>query len=100
MGFLKFLFFTVVGIWFVGLILRATVNRWLKKRAEEYNRAAAQARREANRQARGRKEGDMVIETRQTTDRKVRRDVGDYVEFEEITETTSRSTSVKNEQTQ
>lgn len=81
----------------MGLVLRVTVSRWLKKRSEEYNRAAEQARREARRQARGSSEGDVVIETRQTTDRRVRRDVGDYVEFEEVTETTTSSTSVKNE---
>lgn len=88
MKFLTFLFFLFVGIWLVGLIFRGAINRWLRKRTEEYNRAAQQAQKEARRQARGNKEGDVVIETtRTTTEKKVRRDVGDYVEFEEITET-------------
>ncbi len=88
MGFLRFLLFALIAFWLVGLILRASVNRWLRKRTEEYNRAAKQAQREAQRQARGKREGDVVIEsTRTTVEKKVSRDVGDYVEFEEITET-------------
>ncbi len=86
MGFLKFLFFALVAFWLVGLIFRASVNRWLRKRTEEYNRAAKQAQREAQRAARGKREGDVVIETTRTSSgKKVSRDVGDYVEFEEIT---------------
>jgi short subunit dehydrogenase-like uncharacterized protein len=75
-----------VGIWFVGLILRAVFSRWLRKRTEEFNRAARQAEREAKR--RGRREGEVTVETtRATVERKVNRGVGEYVEFEEITVT-------------
>ena len=82
MWILKFLFFALVAFWLVGLILRASLSRWLTKRTEEYNRAAKQAQR----QAKGKREGDVVIERTHTeTGKKVRRDVGDYVEFEEIT---------------
>ncbi len=87
MAFLKFLFFALIAFWLLGLIFRASVNRWLRKRTEEYNRAARQAQQEARRQARGQHEGDVIIETTRTaTEKKVRRDVGDYVEFEEVSE--------------
>ncbi len=88
MGFLTFLLFALIAFWLIGLILRASVNHWLNKRTEEYNRAAKQAQREAQRQARGKREGDVVIEsTRTATEKKISRNVGDYVEFEEIIET-------------
>ena len=99
MGFLKFLFFALIAFWLLGLILRASVNRWLRKRTEEYNRAARQAQRESRRQARGSREGDVVIEkTQAAAEKKIRRDVGDYVEFEEITETDEQEAAGKKKQ--
>lgn len=87
MGFLYFLFFLVVGIWLFGLVFRATVNRWLRKRTEEYNRAANEARQEAKRRSRGKREGEVTIEAGEAAMRKkVSRSVGDYVEFEEVDE--------------
>lgn len=88
MNFLVFIFFLVVVVWLIGLIGRASINRWLKKRADEYNRAAKAAQREAKRAARGKREGDVTIEaTEAAFQKKVSRDVGDYVEFEEVAET-------------
>lgn len=79
------MFIALFVIWLVGLILRATVSRWLRKRTEEYNRAAKQAQSEARRQARSKRTGDVTIEaTEAAMQKRVRRDVGDYVEFEEI----------------
>ncbi len=72
-------------VWFVGLIIRATFSRFLRRQTEAYNRAAKEAQREAQRQARGRREGDVTVEaTRRSTEKKVNRSVGEYVEFEEI----------------
>lgn len=88
MRFLIFLAFLLFGIWFVGLIARATLSRWLRKRTEEYNRAAKEARRQAS--ARGKHEGEVTVETtRAAAEKKVNRGVGEYVEFEEITITTT-----------
>ena len=80
---MTFLFFLFAGIWFVGLIIRAALGRWLRKRAEEYNRAAQRAQREARRS--GRREGEVTVEaTRAAAEKKVNRGVGEYVEFEEV----------------
>ncbi len=84
MKLLAFLGFFLLGIWFVGLILRATFSRWLRRRTEEYNRAAKEAQRQAR--TRGRREGDVTVEaTRASVEKKVRGGVGEYVEFEEVT---------------
>lgn len=92
MTFLYVIFFLVVALWFFGLIGRAAINRWLRKRTDEYNRAAKAAQREAKRQARGKREGDVTIEATEAAFRKrVSNDVGDYVEFEEVAETYEES---------
>ncbi len=87
MGFLKFLLIFLVVVWFVGLILRATFSRFLKRTAENYNRAAEAATKEAQRQARDarRKVGEVTVEQGAATGaKKVNRTVGEYVEFEEV----------------
>jgi nitrogen fixation protein FixH len=84
MGFLKFLLIFLAIIWFVGLVIRATFSRFLRKRTEEFNRMAGEARREAARK--GRREGEVSVEaTRAAVEKRVSRGVGEYVEFEEIT---------------
>lgn len=91
MAFLKFIFFLLVGFWLVGLIFRATFTRWFNKRAAEYERSARQAQREAQKQARGRREGDVIVENTGTVRKRVSRSVGDYVEFEEVDEVAEKS---------
>jgi hypothetical protein len=72
-------------LWFAGLIIRATFSRFLRKGAEAYNRAAKQAENEARRQSRGKREGEVTVEkTEGAVEKRVRRDVGDYVEYEEV----------------
>jgi len=85
MKFLMFIACVLFGIWFAGLVLRATLSRWLRRRTEEYQRAAERARR-AERTRRSR-EGDVTIETQGDAARKkVNRAVGEYVDFEETKE--------------
>ena len=87
MGFFKFLFIFLAVVWFVGLIFRATFGRFLRKQTEAYQKAAKAAQKEAQRQARSRKEGEITVETtRDAGGKKVNRSVGEYVEFEEIKE--------------
>jgi Na+-transporting methylmalonyl-CoA/oxaloacetate decarboxylase gamma subunit len=94
MKFLTFLAFFLFGIWFVGLIIRSTFSRWLRRRTEEYNRAAKEAQREAR--ARSRREGEVTVEaTRASVEKKVNRGVGEYVEFEEIKITEEDKTAAK-----
>jgi flagellar biosynthesis/type III secretory pathway M-ring protein FliF/YscJ len=87
---MKFLFFIVVVlvvIWFVGFIALSVLVRWLRRRTDEYNRAAKEAQRETKRAGRGRDEGSVRVEaTRESFRKRVSNDVGDYVDFEEITE--------------
>lgn len=86
MVFLKFLLIFLAVVWFVGLVIRATFSRWLRKRTEEFNRAAKEAQRETQRQAHGRREGEVTVEsTGVAAEKKVNRSVGEYVEFEEVT---------------
>ncbi len=85
MGFLKFLLIFLAVVWFVGLIVRATFSRFLRRQTEAYQRAAKEAQRQAR--TRGRREGEVTVEaTRSQSDKKVNRGVGEYVEFEEIKE--------------
>jgi hypothetical protein len=87
MKFLTVLFFIFAGLWFVGLIIRSTFSRWLRRRVEEYNQAAARAQREARRQSRGKREGEVTVEaTEIAVEKRVNQGVGEYVEFEEVTE--------------
>ncbi|MDR1671837.1 MAG: DUF4834 family protein [Alistipes sp.] len=86
MKFFTFLAFLFLGIWFAGLVIRATFSRWLRRRTEEFNRAAQAAQRQAR--TRGRREGEVIVENTHTGDaKKVARGVGEYVDFEEITVT-------------
>ncbi len=81
--FWKFLIILLAVVWFVGLIVRATFSRFLRKQTEAYQRAAKEAQRQAR--AKGRREGEVTVEaTRAQVDKKVSRGVGEYVEFEEI----------------
>ncbi|MDR2882877.1 MAG: DUF4834 family protein [Alistipes sp.] len=83
--FWKFLIILLLVVWFVGLIIRATLSRFLRRQTEAYQRAAKEAQRQAR--ARGKREGDVTVEAaRSQTDKKVNRGVGEYVEFEEIKE--------------
>lgn len=83
---LTVIFFVLLAIWFTGLIIRAAAARWLSNRAEEYNRAARQAQKEAQKRARTGREGEVTIEaTEATLAKKVSRGVGEYIEFEEVT---------------
>lgn len=82
--FLTFVAFFLLGIWFLGLILRATFSRFLRKHTEAYQRAAKEAQRQAR--AKGKREGEVTVErTRASVEKKVRGGVGEYVEFEEVT---------------
>lgn len=82
--FLKFILILLAVVWFVGLIIRATFSRFLRKNAETYQRAAQQAQKEARTQRR--REGEVTVEaTHAAAEKKVNRGVGEYVEFEEIT---------------
>jgi type II secretory pathway pseudopilin PulG len=75
----------ILVVWSVGWLLRMLFRRWLTSKVNEFNRAAGQAQREARRQARGGREGDVTVEGDGSgTAQKVQRDVGEYVEFEEI----------------
>jgi nitrogen fixation protein FixH len=94
MAFLKFILILLAVVWFVGLVIRATFSRFLRKRTEEFNRMAREAQREAARK--GRREGEVRVETtRAAAEKKVSRRVGEYVEFEEITVKESDKTNTR-----
>jgi Na+-transporting methylmalonyl-CoA/oxaloacetate decarboxylase gamma subunit len=96
MTFLMFILVLLFVIWFVGLVARSLLAGWMRRRTEEYNRAAKEAQKEARRQARGRGMGEIRVEaTREAFQKKVSRNVGDYVEFEEITTETYEETDKK-----
>jgi type II secretory pathway pseudopilin PulG len=83
MKFLTFLFFLFAGLWLAGLVGRALLGRWLRRKAEQFNAAAQQAQKEAR--SRGRREGEVTVETvSSAAEKKVNRSVGEYVEFEEV----------------
>lgn len=89
MGILKFMLITLLVIWFVGLVIRAAFSRFLRKSTEAYNQAVRDARHQVRQKKRGTREGEVTVEARESSVKVVSSDVGDYVEFEEITEVTS-----------
>ena len=90
---LTILFFIVVGIYLMGLVGRLALGYWLRKKQREfaesgqargYSRNYTWGGRKASR---SRAEGDVTVQQTQASPRKkINKNVGDYVDYEEIKE--------------
>lgn len=89
MDFFASLILAVVGLWLAGRVLRWLFRLWLARRLRDFDGAAGRTDGYAADEARRRqKDGDVTVEQTDAEPAKtVRRDVGEYVEFEEISET-------------
>lgn len=99
-GFISFIFFTIVGFYALGLIGRLLLKYWVRKKQREFSQQFGQGANPGGfykqytwgaRQAPGNdrqqkpKEGEVKIEqTASTKPKKVSKEVGDYVDYEEI----------------
>ena len=90
---LTILFFIVVGIYLMGLVGRLALGYWIRKKQREFaesgqaggfSRTYTWGGRKASR---SRAEGDVTVQRTQASPRKkINKNVGDYVDYEEIKE--------------
>ena len=98
-GFLTFIFFAVVTIYILGLLGRLLLGNWIRRKQQEFaQRFGDQGGGYSSRtyswggnsgdNARGRaqREGEVRVQRPANQTRKIRKDVGEYVDFEEIKE--------------
>ena len=81
---LTILFFIVVGIYLMGLVGRLALGYWIRKKQRGFSRTYTWGGRKASR---SRAEGDVTVQQTQASPRKkINKNVGDYVDYEEIKE--------------
>ncbi len=98
-GFLTFIFFFIVTVYVLGLLGRMFLRYWLHKKQKEFEEQFGQNGggftyrqytwgRGANRQRQEnrKREGEVSVQRPAVETKKVNRDVGEYVDFEEIKE--------------
>lgn len=99
-GFITFIFITIVGFYALGLIGRLLLKYWVRKKQREFSQQFGQnpnaggfykqytwgaSRASGNDTQQKTKEGEVKIEqTASAKPKKVSKDVGDYVDYEEI----------------
>ena len=82
MKFLATLFFIILIFYLISLIGRAMLRVWVVRNAREFSNGSRQSGRTERK-----REGKVTIETaRYQNEKRIRSDVGDYVEYEEIIE--------------
>jgi hypothetical protein len=91
----NFILFIAI-IWLLGWVVRQLFRYWLARKVNQFNRAAGGGfgsangnrgfgNRRENGAGHARKEGDVTVDgTSATASKKVRKDVGEYVDFEEV----------------
>ena len=95
MGFLSFIFFTVLAFYILGWIGRLLFGWWLRKKQRQMEEQLGQAGgysykkynfggKRGNARGSTRPEGEVVVETAAAPEKKVNRSVGEYVDFEEV----------------
>lgn len=85
-SFITFIFVSIFVIWLLGLVGRWLLRYWLQKKqrqfAEQFGGAQQQQTRGNRRQ--NRREGEVSVQQTVRVEKKVNKEVGDYVEFEEV----------------
>ncbi len=91
MDFLGIIFLIIVGFYLLGRVLRFAFRYWVAKKMTEFQQRGfggfngygeqQQQRGENKKRA---KEGEVKISRAQTAERRIRDDVGEYVEFDEV----------------
>ncbi|MDR2935800.1 MAG: DUF4834 family protein [Rikenellaceae bacterium] len=89
---LKFIFIFIAVVYVLGLIGRLLLGRWVKRAQRDFQQDPQGSGfyrqyafgRNRQRQQRPAKEGEIKITDAPTTEKKVSREIGEYVDFEEI----------------
>lgn len=94
--FLSVIFFIIFGFYLLGLIGRLILSLFIRKTQRDFEKGKGPftrtyswgtgGRQSQNRQPKAQPEGEITVEYREATEKKVSKQVGDYVEFEEIEE--------------
>ena len=89
---LSFIVITVLAFYLFGVLGRALLGYWIRKKQQEFAQNGAgpffQWRSGGNPQPRTeRREGEVTVEQTRVSQRKVKGGVGDYIEYEEVKET-------------
>ncbi len=91
MKFLTFLFFLVLSFYLIGFLLRLAFRWWIVRKSREFEGYAKKMERERSKA--GKREGEVIVE-QVVAKKRVRRDVGDYVEYEELKDDTRNNQTV------
>lgn len=87
-GFLTFILILVLSFYLVGWLGRVLLRRWIMRKQEEmagrFTEGGYQTGQRSGRKSR--REGEVTIQTKNTPAKKVNREVGEYVEYEEEVE--------------
>jgi len=89
---LSFIVITVLAFYLFGVLGRALLGYWIRKKQQEFAQNGAgpffQWRSGGNPQPRtAQREGEVTVEQTRVSQRKVKGGVGDYIEYEEVKET-------------
>lgn len=92
-GILSFLFFLIVGLYLFGLISRLLLRSWIRSKQKEfeqgggfYGRTYSWGTGNRTREQEKRPEGEVTIQVPNTEEKKVNKNIGDYVDYEEVKE--------------
>ena len=89
---LTVLFFIIVGFYLFGLLGRLFLNYWIRKKQREFAEGGGGFSRTYmwgtgfGRRSRPKPEGDVTVRQTASAQKKVNRNVGDYVDYEEVKE--------------
>ena len=78
----KFIFFIIFIFWILGKLASYLMRLWIMDKSNEYRRQDA-LKRKREQQAK-RRPGDVRVENRQGGAKGIDKNVGDYVDYEEI----------------
>ena len=81
---LKFFLVLIIVFWILGKLASYLMRLWIMDKSNEYRRQDALKKKRA--QQASRRPGDVRVENRQDGARGIGKNVGDYVDYEEIKE--------------
>lgn len=85
---LTILFFILVGFYLFGLLGKLLLTRWIRKKQQEFARGTGEFSRTytwgRGGAERSKPEGDVTIQQPTSPSKKINKDVGDYVDYEEV----------------
>jgi len=100
MGFLTFIFSLLLGLYIFGLVVKLLFRIWITGRMKRFRQGGGGSFHTytwgaggSNNRSRARSEGAVTVEQSAVQPRRVNRNVGDYVAYEEVGEVAEKSAS-------